>query len=566
MFRLSRFNRRRPSSDFEIAPDEVLLDSSNLPNLDNQQFEGRLERPISRRAVFFGASVFLLIGGALVCQSWILQIKKGEAYSLLSERNSLRNEVVFAPRGVIYDRNGVLVASNTVNASHPDFPSREYKDIDGIGHLIGYVDYPKKDTSGFYYSTNFTGKDGVEALYDGYLKGINGTRIAETNALGAVESESVLEPPRYGGTLRLSVDSRIQSEMYKAMERLAAERGFSGGAGAIIDIKTGELVAVTSFPEYRSAVMSEGDNDEQIQKYFSDERMPFLDRAISGLYTPGSIVKPFLAVGALEEHVISPDKKILSTGSISVPNPYDPKKKSVFTDWRPQGWVDMRDAIAVSSDVYFYEVGGGFEDQIGLGIGKIEKYMKLFGFGPAEENNFLLAKSGVLPNPTWKEATFDGDPWRIGDTYNTAIGQYGVQVTLMQVVRATAAVANEGFLLEPTVVMGGNQGMQFVKNLGLLVDNIKVAKEGMRQAVLSGTASGLNIASVEIAAKTGTAELGTKKKYVNSWVEGFFPYENPRYAFAAVMEKGPHDNTVGALYVMRQLFDWMAVNTPEYLK
>ena len=312
--------------------------------------------------------------------------------------------------------------------------------------------------------------------------------------------------------------------------------------------------------------MSEGSDRAAIQKYISDTRQPFLDRAVSGLYTPGSIVKPFLALGALKEGVITPEKEILSTGSISIPNPYDSTKKSVFNDWRAHGWVDMRRALAVSSDVYFYEIGGGFENQIGLGIARIKKYMQLFGFGASDPKNALLAVEGTLPDPAWKAKTFDGEVWRIGDTYNTSIGQYGMQVTPMQAVRATAALANGGILLEPTLLLNGNRGRNSARALDFSADDMKVIQEGMRDAVLLGTAGNLNIPAVAIAAKTGTAELGSKKQLVNSWVEGFFPYENPRYAFVVIMERGPYENTVGALYVMRQLFEWMSQHTPEYLQ
>ena len=110
-------------------------------------------------------------------------------------------------------------------------------------------------------------------------------------------------------------------------------------------------------------------------------RKVFLNRDISGLYTPGSIVKPFFALGALNENIIDPNTKILSTGSISIPNPYVPTQKTVFKDWKVNGWVNMMQAIAVSCDVYFYEIGGGYQNQKGLGIANLEKYAELFGFG-----------------------------------------------------------------------------------------------------------------------------------------------------------------------------------------
>jgi penicillin-binding protein 2 len=127
-----------------------------------------------------------------------------------------------------------------------------------------------------------------------------------------------------------------------------------------MDVTNGEIISSVSYPEYSSEILSQGKDKEIIKNYFSDKRKVFLDRTLSGLYTPGSIVKPFVALGALQEGIIDPFKKILSTGSISIPNPYNPKEKTVFKDWKAHGWVDMRRALAVSSDVYFYEVSGGF--------------------------------------------------------------------------------------------------------------------------------------------------------------------------------------------------------------
>ncbi len=549
----------------EIAPEEIFLDAGNLPKFDVYQFEGRLEKPISRRIIIITGAFFLLICLTLLARAYALQVNNGEEYRILGEKNSLRSSVIFAPRGLIEDRNGIALVSNKSNEVHPEYPSREYIAGSGFAHLLGFVSYPKKDTSGVYFREDYIGKSGVEAYYDALLKGQNGLKISEENALGEIESESVARFPRSGMKLTLSVDSLLQRKLHSLMRALSVERGFSGGAAALMDVSSGEILALTSFPEFDSTIISEGENDKSINEYITDKREPFLDRAVDGLYTPGSVVKPFIAVGALIEKIITPDKRILSTGSISIPNPYNPDKKSVFRDWKAHGYVDMREAIAVSSDVYFYEVGGGFEDQQGLGIGRLKKYFKLFGLGTAEDGNFLLDVAGTIPDPAWKAEKFDGEPWRIGDTYNTSIGQYGMQVTPVQAVRAIAAIANGGTLLEPTVIKDGNRGRNFERQLGIPSEVLSVVQDGMRGAVLFGTALNLNVWSVEVAAKTGTAELGANKQYVNSWVVGFFPYEKPRYAFAVLMERGPHDNTVGALYVMRQFMDWLPTEAPEYI-
>jgi penicillin-binding protein 2 len=291
-----------------------------------------------------------------------------------------------------------------------------------------------------------------------------------------------------------------------------------------------------------------------------------LDRTVSGLYTPGSIVKPFFGIGALAEGVIDQYKKILSTGSISIQNPFFPDQKSIFKDWRANGWTDMAGALAVSSDVYFYEIGGGYQDQKGLGIANIGKYANLFGFNKKTGVDLPEEKEGIIPSPEWKTLNFKGDPWRIGDTYHTAIGQYGFQVTPMEMARAVSAIANDGKLLTPHFILGDTQKENQSTILNLSKEYFDVIHQGMRQAVTAGTATVLDVPYVNVAVKTGTAQLGVARNKVNSWVIGFLPYENPKYAFTIMMEAGPTTNSVNASTVMRQLLDWMSVNTPEYLK
>lgn len=547
-----------------LDPDDMLLDSENVSQMNVERLEGTLERPLTARTFWVvGVAVAILLL-VFVGRAANLQIAHGEEYRTRSEQNRLRHTLIFADRGIVEDRRGERLAWNEVGVK--DFPDRRYTPLSGFGHLLGHVSYPNKDSNGYFYSFAVEGKAGAEREFNSELSGLNGTKITETNALGAVESESVMESPRAGATVTLSVDARVQHALYGYVKTLAEQIPFNGGAGAIMDVYTGELIALVSYPEYDPSVLSEATSTAIINDYQQDERGPFLNRAVGGLYAPGSIIKPFLALGALKEGIITPEKQILSTGSLTIPNPYNPDNDSVFKDWRAHGLVDMRHAIAVSSDVYFYEVGGGYKSQPGLGISRIDQYMNLFGFGRATGINVAGEQEGVIPDPAWKELHFPGDPWRIGDTYHTAIGQYGMQVTLLQAVRAVAAIANSGSLLTPTILKRPGALATAAEQLSFTDDEWQVVHEGMRLAVREGTAVGLNTPKVAIAAKTGTAELGASKKYVNSWVIGYFPYDKPRYAFAVMMERGPRSNTLGATYVMRQLIEWMSTYAPEYLK
>ncbi|MGH7249968.1 MAG: penicillin-binding transpeptidase domain-containing protein, partial [Minisyncoccia bacterium] len=382
--------------------------------------------------------------------------------------------------------------------------------------------------------------------YNDSLKGTNGSKIVEADALGNIYSENIVDAPVQGTDLLTSIDSRIQSQLFTFIKNLSENNSFTGGAGVVMDARNGEIITDTSYPEYNSEILSLGKDSASINGYINDKQKPFLDRTISGLYTPGSIVKPFLVMGALAENVIDPATKILSTGSISIPNPYFPDQKTIFKDWRVNGWTDMQEAIAVSSDVYFYEVGGGYQNQKGLGIANIGKYANIFGFGNPTGIDLPDETKGTIPSPEWKATNFKGDPWRIGDTYHTAIGQYGFQVTPMEMARAVASIANGGKLLTPHLVIGDAEKENQTSQLDLSQNSFDTVRGGMRMAVTSGTAAGLNVPYVQVAAKTGTAQIGVANSRVNSWVIGFFPYNDPKYVFVITMEAGPTGTSVNA--------------------
>lgn len=553
----------------DIAPDEIFLDSKNLPCFNTQQFEGRLEKAIPKKSIFLLGIFFSICGLLFVYQLGNLQIIKGEAYFKKSENNTLQKQPIFADRGLIYDRNDVLLAWNTWSKDDLNkfsSPTRSYFSSPGFGLLLGYVSSPAKDSSGRYWQDSFIGKDGVEKSYDTNLIGKNGVRITETDVKGNIQSENVVSPPIAGENIKLSIDSRIQKRMYDSILSMAQNASFSGGAGVLMDIKTGEILAMTSYPEYNSNILSHGEDSKTINGYFSDKRKVFLNRPVSGLYTPGSIVKPFVGYGALVENVINPLKVILSNGSISIPNPYFPEKKSVFKDHGSFGYVDMKKAIAISSDVYFYEIGGGFESQKGLGIANIDKYAKIFGLADKTGIDIGGEKEGVIPTPEWKSKKFKGEIWRVGDTYNTSIGQYGFQVTPLSMTRAVAGIASMGIIPTPHVRLSDKNFESKITTIPVDTAKMKVIHDGMRMAVTEGTAMALNLPAVKVAAKSGTAQIGLGNTNTNSWIIGFFPYENPQYSFAILMERGPKEASGNATRVMSEVIDYMSVYTSEYIK
>lgn len=548
-----------------LNPDEVFLDSESSSQFNRYQCEGRLERPIPTSSFVLLSILFIFVGLIFSGKLWSLQIVEGDQLALQSEENHIRHGLLFAERGLLYDRNGTALAWNEQHDEGEPFAQRAYVDSPGFGHVLGYMKYPAKDTSNIYYQTELVGTDGLEEIFDDRLSGENGLQLVEITARGELSAESTIQSPDVGETITLSIDARLQEAFHELIASTAQEHGYEGGSAVIMDVETGEVIALTSYPEFSPDVMTQGEEDEIIQSYLTDERNPFLNRAVSGVFTPGSIIKPFIATGVVEEDVINPRDIIVSTGKLRVENPYVPGQYTTFTDWKAHGKVDLRRALAVSSNIYFYVTGGGFNDQAGLGISGIEKYVKKFGFGESPGSIWGEEEArGTVPNPGWKEETFEDGTWRLGDTYLTAIGQFGFQVTPLQVVKAVSGIAT-GELVTP-VFEKGAQGEK--QKVDISERALTIVREGMRDAVINeyGTASGLNVPYVTIAAKTGTAELGVSKDNVNMWTEGYWPRENPRYAFVIMMQNGDRYNTIGSVSVMSRMILWMQQNTPEYFK
>ncbi len=338
----------------------------------------------------------------------------------------------------------------------------------------------------------------------------------------------------------LSIDTELQEYVYGALLKIAVDRSYTEGAGVIMDVHTGELLTLTSY----------------------SKNTPLVNNATHGLFVPGSIIKPFIALAALREQIIDPRKEILSTGSISLTDQNG--KRLLYNDWKPHGYVDMKKALGVSSNVYFYAIGGGFEDQEGLGIEKIIEYLQMFNIGSSTGIQLISDSAGQLPTPEWKKRTFNDDKWRLGDTYLTAIGQHGYAVTPLQMTKAVASIATEGKMITPTI----NHDLDAkTEQVSLPLDRkyFKTVHEGMEYAVVAGTASGLYLDSVRIAAKTGTAEADANKEQIHSWLIGYFPADKPRYAFTFLLGHGPWGEEIGAASAAGDIFNWINKNRSEYI-
>ncbi len=415
------------------------------------------------------------------------------------------------------------------------------------------------------YSINdYIGKTGLEKQYEAYLRGTPGRfdRRKPTD-----ESVSIAVEPKAGDNLVLHIDGEMQSLLYKSLETKLKDIGAKRGAAVAMDPRTGAVLALVSYPSYDDNAFSGGISQADYQALQNNPNQPLFNRAIAAHYPTGSVIKPLEAAAALQEKLISPDKKINDPGYIEVRSSQDSSVSYRFGGVKPHGWVDMRQAIAVSSNIYFYTVGGGYEDQKGLGPNNIKKYLSLFGWNEKTGIDLPGEFGGFIPDPEWKKRT-KGQSWYDGDTYNLSIGQSDLQTTPLQVAMAYSAIANGGTLYRPhivdKVVSGSGANATTVKQFSPEVirsniideQNLQVVREGMRDAVTKdyGLSRILNDLPVSAAAKTGTAEIGYQTKF-NLWSATFAPYENPEIVIVVTAEEV---NALGAvtLPVSHDVLKW----------
>ena len=430
---------------------------------------------------------------------------------------------------------------------------RNYKDGNNFSHVIGYmgkidkVEYKSLDN---YSITSYIGKSGLEKSYEEVLRGEPGIIQIEKDSRENVKSEKVISEPKAGKSLILSLDSELQIKIKEELEKKLEELGAKKAVGIAMDPKTGGVLALVSLPSFDNNLFQEKENSKELKDLLYNPNHPIFNRAISGRYLVGSTIKPLLASAALQENLISPAKQIYSAGSIQIPHRYDPEIVYTFHDNAVHGWVDMRKAIAQSSNVYFFTIGGGYGDQKGLGPSKIKEYLDIFGWTKKTGIDLFGEVAGFVPDREWKKRSIKED-WLDGDTYNMSIGQGFLQITPLEVITSFLPIANGGKLMKPYVVEkiieGSASSPQIIKEFSPEIikenfieqENLQVVREGMRQAVTGlnsprASVKLLNSLPVSSAAKTGTAELGNNS--FNNWITVFAPYENPEIIMTLVIE------------------------------
>lgn len=430
-----------------------------------------------------------------------------------------------------------------------------------LSHLLGYTgkisEKELKEQPGKYTPIDYLGKSGLEYIWEKELKGIPGRKSSEVDAMGKL-SKVVSETVAVDGlNLELAIDKGLQQQSEMVLRRYLEKLNLSSGSIVALDPRNGEVLAMVSLPAYDNNLFAKGIKKEDYQKFLEDPAMPLFNRSISGEYPSGSTVKIVVATAALEENIISESTSVVSSGGLTI-------GVWTFPDWKPggHGVVDVRKAIANSVNTFFYYIGGGYQGFVGLGVDRLEKYLKIFGLNEKTGIDLTGERSGFVPNADWKKQT-KKESWYIGDTYHLAIGQGDLLVTPIQVANYTAALANGGTLYQPRLVKAIlNDQNQLVRSIPVKIirsnlaspSNLEIVREGMRETVVNGSARSLQSVPVPVAGKTGTAQWSSKKD-PHAWFSGFAPYDNPQIAIAVLVEEGREGSSV-ATPIAKEILTW----------
>ncbi len=456
-------------------------------------------------------------------------------------------------------------------------PKREYRQKGQAAHVLGYLGEVsaaqlKNDKLANYKSGDYVGRYGIELAWDKYLRGARGFRRIEVDAYGRElgQMESVFPTP--GANVWLTLNDRMQKE---------AEACLEGKMGAIValDPRSGKVLALASSPTFSQEAFERGLTPQEWQRLSQDKTHPLENRPLRGQYPPGSTFKIIMAVAGLEEKVITPDSVIQCSGSLV-------SGDHTFNCWSKHGHgrVNLHKALVESCDVYFYTLGKK------LGIDRIAKWAHRFGLGQPSGLNLDKEMPGLVASAEWKKARFK-QPWHEGETMSVAIGQGYNLATPIQMAMVAAAIANGGIIYEPQLVAkvespAGEilfQSQPVVKSrLGASPATIAEVQKGLEGVVEEekGTGRAAHLAQVQVAGKTGTAQVvaaekldrekkGSKEvkvgnKYENhAWFVAYAPADNPKVAVAVLLEHGGHGGSAAGPLARRVIEAGLAENRPQ---
>ena len=553
------------------------------------------------RAYLLPLLLFIVVA-ILLGRLFFLQAIRGIYYRYLADSNRIRTIIVNAPRGIIFDRNGIplvfnipgfrqtppagggktriidntealsLIAQGKKDLEVDSLRSYPYKEI--LAHTLGYIgevseEELKKPKFKDYKPGEILGKIGIEEKYERNLRGINGRRLVEIDNVGKIIRKLGQTDPIPGQNITLTIDIELQKAVYSAME------GVEKGA-AIVSSQRGEILALVSKPSFdpnlftlsKSHTAQPNSPYRSVEEVLKDEEnQPLVNRAIAGQYPPGSTFKLIVAASGLESNIIDEHFQVEDTGILKI-------REFSFANWyftkygKTEGLVNIVKAIKRSNDIFFYKVSEK------IGVDKISKIAEKFGVGQTLGIDLVGEAKGILPTTFWKKKVI-GDTWFLGDTYHFGIGQGYILATPLQVNVWTSAIANGGILYKPHIFKNPKsqipnpkflsdktvslirQGMvescspggvawplfEFrVKNSELRIDgkNFLEVKEGSISAQLKDQRE------IVIACKTGTAEHGGEKTLPHAWITVFAPAYDPQIVVTVLVEESGEGSNVAA--------------------
>jgi len=456
-----------------------------------------------------------------------------------------------------------------------------------LSHVLGYAgrmpaelaDYYLNQSSEDYQIADRVGLTGVELVCEKELRGLKGRKHVEVDVFEHEVNVLAEEPSGPGHNVILTIDvdfqqvveTALREGMRDARERstIESEALCHSAVAVAMNPQTGEILAMVSLPSYDDNLFSGTISAEDLAQLNSDSRRPLVNHAIGGQYPPGSVFKPFVAAGALQEGIVTANTRFTCEGTLLLPNKYfpdNPELAQTFHCWKEQGHgsLNIVQAIQHSCDIYFYQLAGGYEDFGGLGIEKLGEYVRLFGYGEPTGIDLPGESSGLVAGDRWKRQNY-GESWVTGDTYNAAIGQGFILATPLQVLNSTAAIASFGTLYQPQVVYRiedaeGQTVRSFspkvAREIPVDQEYLLLIRQGMRDAVTHGTAWLLDVPEIAVAGKTGTAEYPVVDEAgylirgeeghlpTHAWFTAFAPFDDPEIALVVFVEGGGEGSQV----------------------
>ena len=481
-----------------------------------------------RGLLFLG---FLFLCGRLV----ELQIIKGNYFRALADENRIKRIPIYAPRGRILARGGEVLVGNKKEA-------RDYILGKSFAHAGGYVAEANSDEvgktdpacpeKGPRQPKSLVGRSGLEAFYDCKLRGYDGEELVEVDTQGKAVRTLGIRNPVPGEDLKTTINIELQRKVGEIFDKPGA---------VVISDALGEILAMYSSPSFDPA---------NVGKFVNDKELPLFDRAITGIYHPGSTFKIVTSAAVLEDNKINKnflydDPGVIKINDFSYSNWY-------FSQYgRLEGTIDLPRALARSTDTFFYELG---ELE---GPDALASWADKFGLGKKTEVDLTGESTGLIPTPAWKERV-KGEAWFLGNTYHMAIGQGDVIATPLQMNSVAAVVANKGKLCRPHLIVGGTK----CTNINLKTSTIDLIREGMVGACSSGgTASAFFDFTPQVACKTGTAETIEEDK-THAWFSAFMPVIDPQIVITVLVERGGEGSAVAAPIAKEILKYWLLMSNP----